>query len=267
MRPSPNAAGIPLRCPTRIRRSTAPNPAYGPRVLEAPSRFPTTRWTLILAAKSSPEARRVAFEELARIYWRPLFVYLRGRGLDATAAQDAVQDVLVQLLERDVVDKVNPQRGRLRAYLKTAAANHLANQHERAVAQKRGAGVVVVPIDEQLAQRLSADGASPDDAFEHEWALLVMERALARLRDEHQRGEKAGPFALVERFFRPGGEAAPSYADAAKEHRMSLPQLKAFLHRARVRFRALVREEVLDTVESESEADAEMAALLEALSR
>jgi DNA-directed RNA polymerase specialized sigma24 family protein len=227
--------------------------------------FPTTRWTLILEAKGDEGAKRRAFDELARVYWQPLFVFLRSKGLAPAAAQDAVQELLLTLMQRDVVEKVTPDRGRLRAYLKTAATNHLLHGYESANAQKRGAGARVVPIDEKLAERLAVDTAHPDQAFEREWAMLVMGRALEKLRAEHASGERTGPFELVERFFRPGAEAAPSYADAARQHAMSMPQLKAFLHRARVRFRELVREEVLDTVESPADADAEMGALLEAL--
>ena len=236
-------------------------------MFEAPSRFPTTRWTLILEGKTSPEARRRAFEELAKVYWRPLYVYLKSRGLDAAGAQDATQELLVALMERDVVNKVEPQRGRLRAYLKTAAQNHLVHRAEKEQALKRGAGVRAVPIDEKLAERLAFDTAHPDEAFEREWALLVMHRALDTLRAEFESGVRAGPFALVERFFRPGLDAQPSYADAAREHGMSLPQLKAFLHRARVRYRELVKEQVLDTVEREADAEAELQALVEVLSR
>lgn len=236
-------------------------------MIEAPSRFPTTRWTLILEGKTSKEARQRALEELATVYWRPLYVYLRSRGLDATAAQDATQELLVTLMQRDVVDKVDPRRGRLRAYLKTAAQNHLAHQYEKDQAQKRGAGTRLVPIDEKLAERLPLDAAHPDEAFEREWALLVMQRALDALRAEFDSGTRAGPFALVERFFRPGLEQQPSYADAAREHGMSLPQLKAFLHRARVRFRELVKEQVLDTVERDGDAESELKALVEVLSK
>lgn len=236
-------------------------------MIEAASRFPTTRWTLILQARESPAARQRAFEELAKVYWRPLYVYLRSKGLDATQAQDTTQELLLQLMQRDVVAKVDPARGRLRAYLKTAAANHLVHEHEKTSAQKRGSGARVVPIDEKLAERLPYDTASPDQAFEREWALLVMHRALEALKAEFDSGARQGPFALVERFFRPGAEAQPSYADAAREHRMSLPQLKAFLHRARVRFRELVKEQVLDTVENEADAEAELGALVEVLSK
>jgi RNA polymerase sigma-70 factor (ECF subfamily) len=237
-------------------------------MLEAPSRFPTTRWTLILEAKGDDALKRKAFDELARVYWRPLFVFLRSKGLDPHAAQDGVQELLFTLMQRDVVEKVTPERGRLRAYLKTAAQNHLLHAHEKASAQKRGAGEKTVPIDDALAQKLPVDAAHPDEAFEREWAQLVMSRAMEALKTEYSSAGRTGPFTLVETFFKPGGEGeVPSYAQAAKAHGMSLPQLKAFLHRARVRYRELVREEVLHTVERESDADAEMGALVEALTR
>jgi DNA-directed RNA polymerase specialized sigma24 family protein len=229
--------------------------------------FPTTRWTLILEAKGDAALKRKAFDELARVYWQPLFVFLRSKGLDAATAQDTVQELLLTLLNRDVVEKVTPERGHLRAYLKTAATNHLLHAHEKTSAQKRGAGAKAIPIDEKLTERLAVDTAHPDEAFEREWATLVMGRALEKLRQEHVSGARVGPFALVEQFFKPGAEATPSYADAAKANAMSLPQLKAFLHRARLRYRELVREEVLETVENPADVDAEMGALLEALTR
>ena len=99
--------------------------------------FPTTRWTLILGAQSSAEARRQALEYLATTYWKPLYVFLRKKGLDAQAAQDGVHEVVVQLLERDAIDSMRPERGRLRAYLRTVAQNYLINRHEKATAGKR----------------------------------------------------------------------------------------------------------------------------------
>src|SRR4051812_40301988 len=123
-------------------------------MMEAASRFSTTRWTLILEAKGDAALKRRAFEELARVYWRPLFVFLRSKGLDPHAAQDEVQELLFTLMQRDLVEKVTPERGRLRAYLKTAAANHLLHGYEKAAARKRGAGEKTVPIDDALAQKL-----------------------------------------------------------------------------------------------------------------
>jgi RNA polymerase sigma factor (sigma-70 family) len=233
---------------------------------EGPGTFPPTRWTLIRSAQASPEARRAAIESLLRTYWRPLYVFMRRQGLEEEAARDAVQDLLVRLLEHDFLDRLSPEKGRLRGYLLTAARNHLIHRHERESAARRGGGVAPMPLDFALAERLAAEDAQgPDEAFEREWAASVMERALERLKAEFDSGARRGPFALVLQFFRPG--EPPSYRDAAAEHGMSLPQLKTFLHRARVRYRELVREEVADTVGGPEEAEAELAELLRVLKR
>jgi RNA polymerase sigma-70 factor (ECF subfamily) len=228
-------------------------------------RFPVTRWTLIAAARSDPAARRAALEELLGLYWTPLYCFARRRGLDAEAAQDAVQSFLTRLLERDAIARADPARGRFRAYLRTALAHHLANQQAHAAAQKRGGAVLTIRLDFDVAERrLDGAPALPEQAFEREWARGVMERALARLRDEFDDGRRSGPFALVAAFF--GAAAAPSYAEAAATYGMSPPQLKAFLHRARVRYRELLRDEVAQTVEDPAAVDDEIRELLRALS-
>lgn len=232
----------------------------------AGSLFPTTRWTLILEAKSSAEARRAALVQLFHVYWQPLYVLFRQKGLAADAAKDAVQSLAVQLIERDAIGHVDPARGRLRAYLRTAAQNLLANQHEAATAQKRGAGAELLPIDLEVAERtVAASGASPDAAFERAWADGVMARSLQRLEREWAEEKRAGPFSLVQQFF--GAAAPPAYKDAAQAHGLSVPQLKSLLHRARGRFRVLVREEVADTVNDPGEVDAEVQSLFEVLAR
>ena len=228
--------------------------------------FPVTRWTLIAAARSDPAAQRPALEELLGLYWTPLYSFARRKGLDVDAAQDAVQSFIARLLERDFLARIDPARGRFRAYLRTALAHHLANEHERATAQKRGGALAPIPLDFDLAERrLAAAPAHPEQAFEREWALGVLERALARLRAEFEDGRRQGPFALVTAFFGTGG-TPPSYADAAAAHGMSAPQLKAFLHRARLRYRELLRDEVAQTVDDAGAIDDEIHALMQALS-
>lgn len=232
-----------------------------------PSAFPPTRWTLIRSAQASPEARRAALEVLLLAYWRPLYAFFLRQGLDSESARDSVQDLLLRLLEHDFLQRLSPERGRLRGYLLTSARNHLAHRHERESAARRGGGALPLPLDFELAERVAAEDApGPDEAFEREWATSVMERALARLKAEFDSGTRSGPFSLVEQFFRPGAQP-PGYREAAAAHGMSLPQLKTFLHRARVRYRELVREEVADTVGGPEEVEAELAELLRVLQR
>ena len=230
-----------------------------------PSHFPPTRWTLIASARNDPQARRAALEELLGLYWKPLYCFARRKGLDPEAAQDAVQGLLAHLLERDFLARLDPGRGRFRSYLRTAMSHYLINEHERAAAQKRGGDVHTITLDFDVAERgLDGAPAAAEQAFERTWAVGVMARALARLRDEFDAGQRRGPFELVAAFFGAGAEP-PSYADAAAAHGMSVPQLKAFLHRARVRYRELLRAEVGQTVADPAEVDDEIRALLQAL--
>ncbi|MFZ5475443.1 MAG: RNA polymerase sigma factor [Myxococcota bacterium] len=221
--------------------------------------FPTTRWTLIAAARGSDAERRRALEELLAAYWEPVYVYVRRRGLGPEDAAEAVQDLFAELVEKDFPAKLDPAKGRLRGWLKACADHRLAHRRAKAGAKKRAAEVV--PFDADVAERaVAASGEDPERAFQRAWAGRVMDRAMARLRGEYESGERTGDFAIVLRFF--GDGEAPSYRDAAAEAGMSLPQLKAFLHRARARFRELVLDEVRDTVGDPAEAERELAELL-----
>lgn len=226
--------------------------------------FPPTRWTLILSSREETDRRRDALHELIGLYWKPLYFFARRKGLNIEEAKDAVQDFVARLLEKDFLARLDPAKGRFRSYLRTAFANHLANLHESRSAQKRGGGAKPVSLDIEIAEgEVGAAPAGPDAAFERAWAVEVMERALSRLRGEFDRGDRAGPLDLFLRYFREG--APPSYAKASTERKMSIPQIKAFLHRTRVRFREIVREEVAPTVEDPGEVDVEIGELLDAL--
>lgn len=227
--------------------------------------FPTTRWTLILDSRQGGEAERAALEQICTTYWKPVYFFLRRKGLSPEAAEDAAQGFFLQLLERAFLPRLDPARGRFRSYLLRSLEHYLVNLHERATAQKRGGEYLLVSLDVAVAEReLPAAPGSAADAFDKEWALVLMERALDRLRREYEDGRRKGRAEVVLRFF--GLEDPPSYAAAASECAMTPPQFKAVLHRARARFRELLREEVAATVDHDAEADPEIAALLRALS-
>jgi DNA-directed RNA polymerase specialized sigma24 family protein len=229
----------------------------------AGGRFPTTRWTLILSSQAGSEARRAAVRDLLPHYWKPLYLHARRKGLSADRAEDAVQGFLLQLLQRDFLGALDPARGRFRSYLRTAFDRFLISEHQRASALKRGGGETVVSLDLEAAERSLALSSTPaETAFDHEWAAVVMERALARLHAEFAEGKRRAGGGAVLRFFRLGDGEPPSYAEAAAQCGLSPPQFKAALHRARARFRELVREEVALTVGAEADVDAEMAELI-----
>ncbi len=227
--------------------------------------FPQTRWTLIVSSRDNPQARQTALQELLTSYWKPLYYYVRRKGRTIDAAKDAIQGFFAHLLQNDFLSRLDPGRGRFRGFLRTSIDNYLNNLYESQSAQKRGGGAKNVGLDFDVAERNYSESTEPADAaYDREWAVGVMQRAMTALRSEFEGGKRKGPFDLVLRFFdvtRP----APSYEDAAKQSGMTVGQFKAFLHRARERFRELVKIEVAHTVSDSADIDAEMAQLMRAL--
>jgi RNA polymerase sigma factor (sigma-70 family) len=223
--------------------------------------FPATRWTLVLAARERPEERRRALDELIAPRWRALYVLARKRGLPAAEAEDAVQSFLSRLVEGDLLARLDPARGRLRAYLKAAFHHHLINLHEHGQAHKRGPGRQA--SFEEVEALVASPAPSPEALFDRAWALQLFEQALATMERELASGERRGPFEVLRALFRFG--ETPPYTELAARHGMTVPQLKSFVHRAKGRFRQILRAEVADTVVEGDDVDAELSALLEAL--
>src|SRR5262245_47813482 len=110
--------------------------------------FRTTQWTMVLAAgrRSSPGARD-ALEALCRIYWYPLYAFVRRQGHSATDAQDLTQAFFARLLEKNIAGKADPATGRFRSFLLASLKHFLAHEWRRAGAQKRGAGRPILSLD------------------------------------------------------------------------------------------------------------------------
>ena len=227
--------------------------------------FPSTRWSLILAAQADAALRRQALEELVRPRWKPLYVLARQYGLGGPAAEDAVQSFLGRMIEAsggELLARLDPAQGSLRSYLKTAFRHHLSNLREHEHAQKRGGGAFHADVS-GLETWLASPAPDPDWLYERAWALATFERALSLLEAEYRNGARRGPFSLLKTLFAYG--TVPGYTELAAEHGMSVPQLKAFVHRGKQRFRAILRAQIADTLSDGEDVEAEVGRLLEVL--
>jgi RNA polymerase sigma-70 factor (ECF subfamily) len=200
-------------------------------------------------------------EQLLPIYWRPLYVYARRQGLAANHAEDAVQGFFLHLLEWVDPAPLDPAKASLRRYLKAAFDHYLVDVHQKDSLEGRH----VAPLDTGPVEReLSAAAQASEAAYDREWALALMERALGRLEQEEQHARRSEQTGIVLDYFRT--DAVPDYAATAAACHMSVLQLKASLHRVRARFRELLTEEVADTLE-EGDVEAEIGELLAVLAR
>ncbi len=164
--------------------------------------FASTHWSVVLAAghPSSPDAH-AALAKLCRIYWYPLYAYVRREGYNAPDAQDLTQEFFARLLEKNYLAQVEPQKGRFRSFLLAALRHFLADQRDRARAVKRGGGAEVFSLDAQEAEERyhlePVDRMDAEKIYERRWAMTLLEQALTRLRDENV---VAGKTELFERL-------------------------------------------------------------------
>jgi RNA polymerase sigma-70 factor (ECF subfamily) len=210
---------------------------------------------LAQATLSGESAGRKALEDLFRRYWSPLQQFIRGRGYNETEAEDLTQDFLLHLLEHSTLKRADRLRGRFRSFLLGALGRFLSDEYDRRHAVKRGSGMAPISLEEEPGLATSSE---PDEIlFDREWALVILENSLRALREEFESGDNAKRFAVLGRFL-PGSVDVPSYEEAAAELGLTLPALKSELHRLRLRFKTLVRQEVASTVSAPHEIDEEM---------
>ncbi len=228
------------------------------------SRFQTTLWSVVLRAGGVESAtKHAALDQLCRFYWKPLWVYCIRKGFKAENAEDLTQSFFVHLLAKDALRLADPARGRFRAFLLTSFKNFISDEGDRSRTQRRGGGVAHFSFEmdfRNVAMPVHSSEATPELAYDRQWALDLVERATARLRSEH---EASGKGAWFDRIL--GSSAGTGYAALAVELSSTEEAVKSFAKRARRRFREILECEIADTVGSPEEAAEEMAYLVELL--
>ena len=240
--------------------------------LPGSSQFPTTRWTLVVAA-GDPQRKdsRSALVSLCENYWYPLYAYLRRRGHAPDEAQDLTQEFFMRLLGGRYLDKADPEKGRFRSFILTSLKFFAADEQDRQRAQKRGGGAVVSiefssgESGEERYQREPGHDETPDRIFERRWALSMLERVMERLRDEFVQHDRPENFERMKVFLL--GQSEAPYAALAGEMNTSEGALKVAIHRLRKRYRELFRQEIADTVADPAEVESELRYLAAVLTR
>jgi RNA polymerase sigma factor (sigma-70 family) len=213
--------------------------------------FRTTHWSVVLEAQGQSSTAQEALEKLCRIYWRPIYGFVRRQGVESEEAKDLTQGFFALLLERRDLDTVRKEKGRLRSYLLTSLKHFLTNERSRARAIKRGGGQRLIPLEEfRERERVGfepADIASADQLYERNWALTVLDQVLARLGDEYRAAGKMALFDQLQKSLTNEPDR-PSQADTAREFGMTENAVKQACHRLRLRYQQLLREEIAHTV-------------------
>jgi RNA polymerase sigma factor (sigma-70 family) len=235
----------------------------------AAGRFPATRWSVILAARSGDAAERQrALEAIAAAYWKPVYKYVRLRwSRSREDAQDLTQEFFARLLEKDFLAGFDSARGRLRTFLRVCVDRFTANEAKAAQRLKRGGGAAVLSLDFEGAEGELARIEPPapeslEDFFEKEWVRSFFGLALEQFEKECSARGKETHFRLFERYDLDDSERELSYDALAREFGITTTDVTNYLAWARREFRRIALERLRELTGSDAEFRREARALL-----
>ncbi len=235
-----------------------------------PEYFATTHWSVVRSAGSAETSRvRQALAQLCQAYWYPLYAYVRRKGHSSHDAEDLTQEFFARLLEQNAFASARQELGKFRSFLLAAMNHFLADEWDRARAQKRGGGKVV-SLDAHAAESRLAhepvESQTPERLFERAWAMTLLETVYGKLRAAYESSGRGELFREL-RFCLTGERSGAPYQELGERLGLSEAAVKVAVHRLRERYRALLREEIAQTVSDPKEIESELRCLLQALGR
>lgn len=232
--------------------------------------FPTTPWSQLMRLRGDDAGAQQALANVCRLYWYPVYAYIRGRGHSPHDAEDLAQGFFLEIIRREDLISVDQRDGKLRNFLLASMKNFLANSFRDSQRQKRGGGREMVSLDVEWAEgrlqnELSHPAADPEREFEQRWAITLLEHVLKELESEYAKAGKQDVFSVLGGFLS-FSAAPPSYEQAAQKLGITEQNARVAVHRLRKRYRDLLQKHIEATVDSPDEADAELDHLLRVFS-
>ncbi len=148
------------------------------------SGFPATRASLIEAMRSDDdESRQRAVEEVARVYWKPVYAWFRGKGHQHDEAAELTQGFfLTVVMQRNLLGRegIEPGEGRIRALIRKSLRHYRVDNHRREVVRGRGSTFRLPEIPDSWGSLRFDD--DPDRVFDQQWAMATLDEAIQRSR-------------------------------------------------------------------------------------
>jgi RNA polymerase sigma factor (sigma-70 family) len=181
-----------------------------------------TRATIFVRlAAPDTQLREFSWREFHEMYGPIIHGFARNAGLPAQERDDILQEVMLGFFNVSPQFEYDPAKGRFRGYLKRATLNAIRGRYRRHR-----------PAAQLQDKSVSADPATDDASWDHEWSLSVLNRALQ---------EVAGRFnpVTIEAFELYGRRGVPVEA-AARRTGLSVEAVR----QAKCRVMGAVRKEI-----------------------
>jgi RNA polymerase sigma-70 factor (ECF subfamily) len=224
--------------------------------------FPATEWSLLTRATLNGESAAAAsLAEFCRRYREPVVRFICRRGAPVSEAEDLAHDFMLHVMEKSVLRRADPARGRFRSFLIGALVRFLRDANQSRRAQKNGGEHPPLSLDELETRGVEPSVPSEDAAaFDREWALTLLHLTLEELRNDYVLAGQAADYGVLSAYL-PGSVASPPYEESAAKLGQPLSAFKTEVHRLRKRFRERLQREVAATISSPEDIESEFSYL------
>ena len=212
-----------------------------------PTRFDSTNWSAL---------GRGDVDFLIRSYWKPIFRFLRSRLPDEDDAEEAVQEFFLRFLERDILSRLDRDRGRFRTFLYHLARQFLIDLYRSRGAAKRGGDREKFSLENLTPA--DASSTDPRKEFDRQWFLELLEEARESVKKRLMEEGKPEQYRAFRLYYFGGAEPGRWTHDRiAEEVGLSPGQVNDGLHRTRRLYADAIRSLVAD-YSTPGEVEAEM---------
>ncbi len=236
--------------------------------LDGPSQFPTTRFSAIKGLRDTdPERRRVAWDVVISVYWRPAYTHLRMRWkISPESAQDIIQSFFLTAFEKQYLGEFDPGKARFRTYLRLCLDRFVMKENESSSREKRGGDAEHTSLDfasaeKELSTLAAGPEYNPEQLFDREWVRSILMLSILKFRQQCETDDKQIHFKLFEAYDL-SDQGDLSYAQLAAHYGLTETTVTNYLSWARRQFRQTVLETIAELTANEQEYREEVMAVL-----
>jgi len=234
--------------------------------------FLTTHWTLIEQIKSGQDKDRALIGLLLDRYWKPVYCYLRRKGYDNEQAKDLTQGFFHEVvLNRELVHKADPSRGRFRSLLLVALNRYVVNVRQSQTARSCIPPDKLVSLDiitpPELPQTVTE--STPEDFYNYTWVSALLDQVLSEVEAGCQKDGLATHWEVFyARVVQPSltGSAAPSLEELSLKYNIKDEKTASnMVITVKRRFRSTLEQHIRVTVVTDDLLEEELAEIMQFL--
>jgi RNA polymerase sigma-70 factor (ECF subfamily) len=222
-------------------------------IIERSSILATTIWSEILAAadRSGPDQRE-RLDSLCRQYWKPVYAFACAAWPRRRAeAPDLTQAFFAYFLDKRILERMDPERGSFRRYLKRALRSFLIDA-ERHEAVRRPPGPIIPPGEAPAV----APDASPEEAYDRAWMGELLAGAMTHLRRTLEGQDRRSHLEGFRAYYDP--PERPGYKHVAAQLGLKIPEVRIRLEYCRRILRRHLHARVRESLTDESDVASEL---------